>query len=115
MNDALTDLWARLHVETGLSRVEFEELDTEDIWALDRALAEKEQRRARRDARMFAHLANVSGNFKKAVTEEDFLPAPEVDEAGKDKGEDALARYAAQVSSGRKRTRKKKPEGESPE
>ena len=96
----LTEVWARLHVATGLPRGEFEELSPADLLALVRALEAAEERAARRDARLYALLCNLKPVGKKTCKEEDFLKKtaapPESEEARQ-----AIEAYRAWVGEGR--------------
>lgn len=66
MPDELSIIWAGLHVETGLSRADFEEMDTDGIEALRQAITAKRARESRRDANLFALMCNLHAGGKKS-------------------------------------------------
>ncbi len=95
----MTTTWAHLHLHTGLSLADFDELTVEDIEALQHALAQKQRHALRRDANLYALLCNLLGGGKKTFKSEDFLPE-NFDEAPVDPEEAAavLAAYHAATS-----------------
>jgi len=72
------------------------------VAALNAALAERERREMRRDARLFALLCNLRPAGKKTWKEEDFLSDPDGVPPESEEARQALEAYRARVAKGRK-------------
>lgn len=104
------EIWARLHVETGLSLAEFDELTIDEIEALNRALSERIDRGVRRDADYYALLCNLHGHGKRVWKAEDFLGKETASVQGPE-AEAAIRAYYEANNSKIRSTRRREPTG----
>ena len=93
--EPLTETWAVLAVEMGISRDGFERLRLSEVEALQRAVMARMEREQQREARLFAMICNRTGDGKKVWTPEDFLQVKEEVATGPEAEEAVRAYWAA--------------------